>query len=126
MREEFDHSFYESQGIHTGKDYFNYQIRSELSLRYIPEGAYSRVVDALNESYQKFVEYFSLPEPEWPEDITWSQMKLIRMDLDVLNKERDYRLAMYFCEELVDHVIAKEVTECKKLGLIQPRKKKQP
>lgn len=117
MKQVFHYKHLEEIGVYDGKDYFDFQINSILSHRNLPEGARSRLLTALTESYSDFVEYLSLKDPDLPQDLTWSQLKLLRMELEELNRERDYRMADYFCREVADQVIVKEIAECKKLGI---------
>lgn len=125
MHQKFHYKSLEDAGIYSGKDYFEFPINSLLTQRNLTESCYSKVLSALEDAYNSFVEFLSLNDPGLPEDLTWSQLKLLRMELDELSRERDYRLADYFCRKLADQVIEKEIKGCRKSEKAAPRKKNQ-
>lgn len=111
------YSSYESVGLNSGLDFIDHVVRLNLSNRKIPGLVYSKVIGKVFSSYKELLDSVMHDNPTLPEDLTLSQLKLLQMELNEIKKEREFRLAAYFCNELVDNIIKDEIKECKRLGL---------
>lgn len=112
------YSSYESVGLNSGLDFIDHVVRLNLSNRKIPGLVYSKVIGKVFSSYKELLDSVMHDNPTLPEDLTLSQLKLLKMELNEIKKEREFRLATYFCNELVDNIIKNEIKECKRLGII--------
>ena len=117
----FDNPIYTSNksvGLNSGLDFIEHEIRLNLSNRKIPHLVQSKVINKVFSAYKELLDSVMHDNPTLPEDLTLSQLKLLKMELNEINKEREFRLATYFCNELVDNIIKNEIKECKRLGII--------